>query len=427
MLSSELSTAFAPSLSERRMGKSKYLSAALMLLVAAICFWRMPDRLQAGFLWAEDGPIFIKQAIELGLGSIFTPYAGYLHLDARLITYAVTRTVPLEQIPYVMPWVCTAVYGLLAIYTQLTCFRLLPGNAWQRSIVSTCMALAIVAVPQTGEVYLSVTNLQWSIAPVLLLCLFEISACSSGLTRAQVVARGIFVVTSTLTGPFGAIFLPFAVLVAGYSHLKRPGNTAWPVLWGYVAAIAAQAFFIKTSQGADPNAGVNPLTFPWPEHFFRYFVGELFVDSAMLTSREGQISTAVSLAALFACVLTGTHRRVKTMLLAVAVGMWFIGVTRGGTLSNPVTWTGFGSRYLFIPHILILWALMIDLLGDSRALRRLISLALIFAAMTTSLRQFELTTWAGLPWSVEKISASVYRLTTAPAPWQSVIRVPTPR
>lgn len=57
------------------------VAALAMLLIAA----RMPERLAGGFLWAEDGKIFLNDAYALGAASPFKPYAPYLHLLPRLM------------------------------------------------------------------------------------------------------------------------------------------------------------------------------------------------------------------------------------------------------------------------------------------------------------------------------------------------------
>ena len=38
-------------------------------------------------LWAEDGPVFINQAREMGIHSFWTTYSGYFHLYPRLVAW----------------------------------------------------------------------------------------------------------------------------------------------------------------------------------------------------------------------------------------------------------------------------------------------------------------------------------------------------
>jgi hypothetical protein len=67
---------------------TKHLELILVFLVSSVLIIaRMPNRVFEGYLWAEDGPIFLKAAFENGASSIFTPYAGYLSLTTRLIAY----------------------------------------------------------------------------------------------------------------------------------------------------------------------------------------------------------------------------------------------------------------------------------------------------------------------------------------------------
>src|SRR4051794_5854160 len=48
-------------------------------------------------IWAEDGTVFIQGALDKSLpDALFTPYAGYLHVPARLLA-AVTVVFPPER------------------------------------------------------------------------------------------------------------------------------------------------------------------------------------------------------------------------------------------------------------------------------------------------------------------------------------------
>ncbi len=46
---------------------------------------RRPDALFSAQPWAEDGGVFLTQAISNSWGSLLIPYAGYLHTFPRLL------------------------------------------------------------------------------------------------------------------------------------------------------------------------------------------------------------------------------------------------------------------------------------------------------------------------------------------------------
>ncbi|MGA2654651.1 MAG: hypothetical protein ABSF18_01560, partial [Gammaproteobacteria bacterium] len=58
----------------------------LTMLVVFICiFLRFSTEYSVSdYLWAEDGQVFLTQALQMGLNSLWEPYAGYLHLYPRL-------------------------------------------------------------------------------------------------------------------------------------------------------------------------------------------------------------------------------------------------------------------------------------------------------------------------------------------------------
>src|SRR5258708_1828976 len=82
---------------------------AVALFALLIAFARMPDRVIYGFLWGEDGKIFLKQAYDLGARSIITPYAQYLHVIPRLIALVFSKISFIDQAARPFMWMATIV------------------------------------------------------------------------------------------------------------------------------------------------------------------------------------------------------------------------------------------------------------------------------------------------------------------------------
>jgi hypothetical protein len=132
--------------------------AALVFLLAVLVLWsRAPDRVAHGFLWAEDGREFIAYAHRLGKHSLLMDYAGYLHVLPRLLAYAQFMLTPIWAAPYVMVAACLVITAGTCAYIAATL---------RPPLLAIAMGIAPVLMPQTGEVFLSIANLQWIIFPL---------------------------------------------------------------------------------------------------------------------------------------------------------------------------------------------------------------------------------------------------------------------
>ena len=58
---------------------------AIVAAAAYVYLLRRPSGLQAPVMFAEDGTVFFKDAIERGLGALFAPYNGQIFIPQRLV------------------------------------------------------------------------------------------------------------------------------------------------------------------------------------------------------------------------------------------------------------------------------------------------------------------------------------------------------
>jgi hypothetical protein len=88
-------------------------------LVLLVLFIRIGDInfTDGKYIWAEDGNVFINQAFSLGWESIFTPYAGYIHLYPRLVSFFAVKF-DLIYLPtiFFLAWTIAVLYCSLVIY-----------------------------------------------------------------------------------------------------------------------------------------------------------------------------------------------------------------------------------------------------------------------------------------------------------------------
>ncbi|TLD70168.1 hypothetical protein FEM03_13325 [Phragmitibacter flavus] len=169
--------------------------------IAVLCvIFRAPDRLFNPQLWAEDGPIFLRESVHEGGGSLFDTYAGYLHLLLRVVALF-GRWLPLEWIPafFYFGAMTLLLFGMWLIHNSR---HDLPAHA--KSLMALCLPLVMFP----GATMFNLTNAQWFLAPALLFLLLQKSA----ITGKQTALDALFILCLGLTGPFIILWLPLLML-----------------------------------------------------------------------------------------------------------------------------------------------------------------------------------------------------------------------
>lgn len=173
-------------------------SSIALVLVIYFLYGQNINIFSGNFLWAEDGRIFIQQALDSGLGSLTTSYAGYLHTFPRLAVL-LGLTLGLEFIPGIFFFFWTLAFGMMLLAVQRFSLEK-TGKLVVALIAGACAAL----LPNNGEVLFNLTNAQWSLGVLLGIIIFN----PQWFSRARLVLRlsviGTILVMST-TGPFSVL------------------------------------------------------------------------------------------------------------------------------------------------------------------------------------------------------------------------------
>ena len=367
---------------------------AVAAIAALIAFARMPDRFLHGFLWAEDGRIFLVQAHYLGFRSIITPYAGYLHVIPRVIALAFLKIAPVVAAPLSFAWVSAAILCASCAY--------LLGFA--RKVMATpaawVFALSPILIPHTGEVWLTVTNLQWVLAPALLVLLVE-TFCSplmgaSG-PRGDAL-RGIAIVVLSLTGPFCLLFLPIIVLCLIATRRVSRRRSTRLAIGAYVICCLVQLVTLVVSPAEDrgtrgPRHSLMAFAhFPWKEHFLHYVALD-FAMPTVWSNRMGNhwpiAAIACAVAVVVCCIFAGKNRRVLCCaLVAMAVGLWVLGIMRADAWTFALKWDVIGGRYFYEPFIFLSWAVLLSLVTSPYPAIRFLAGSILTMVMLNSISVF---------------------------------------
>ncbi len=320
-----------------KLAKSSEIASAWLLLYSCmlvILFLRRPDSLINATPWAEDGPIFLQQAIEHSYLSLATLYAGYLHTVPRLVTLFAIQF-GLKDAPFVMNLFALIIATISISHIFSKDFRFLIRNDALRFIT----AIFIICMPMP-EIFLNITNIQWPLLIYLILWTTNL-IFGSGSTGP---AKTTFALLGFLTCPASVILLP---AVAWFIYTSR----SIPVLAIFSISVLSNLFYLAAGSVAGQG-------YPNPICIIRFISAQIFtfIHASNLVAQYGYNIT---------CVITGATFIILIYYArddwAVDAWLWYlivsyallIAITRISYINDIDTmWEA--TRYSFIPLCLLL-------------------------------------------------------------------------
>ena len=355
---------------------------AVVALAAIILIFRKPDAAFNPQFFAEDGKIFYAQAYEEGIASATITYGGYLHLVPRLVAWLASHLDPLWA-----PAICA--YFTFAAHLALI---LAIFSSRIRLPYKTGLALAFAVVPHTGEVFLNLTNLQWTLALGMILLAIANDARN---TRQQVFDL-VCAVVCGLTGPYSVFLIP----VFAYRAWARRTweSTILFVTLCAVGSIQAYLLFINRAEFVRQT----PIDIPWllsdmsARIYGTFWAG---YNISTISASAFWIVLGLGLTVAFAYfVFSAQHwgyaQRVIAIswfCLALPVGIKF--VREAFALAPAVN----GDRYFFVPHVLMMWSLVIFISGLTDW-KRVIPAAALAIAVIGNINDFVSTPMIDFHW-----------------------------
>jgi hypothetical protein len=349
---------------------SQWPLAVLWLIVGtAVQLVRSPGVPTYRAVFGEDGGIFLTEALaHPSIGTIFTPYQGYLQVASRVVA-AAAAALPLSWaaiVLAVLPALLVASLSLYVFYASRAVF----AQPWSRA----ALALLMVALPVGYDINASATNLHWYLD----------FACAWVFLGPQhrwreVVAGGLVAVLAALSDPLVALFLPlvgYRVVQAwrsgksgspiGRRLLSVRRELAVPLL--FCVALLAQAAVVVLRQAPTPFVETHPAELP--ELYGLRVAGSVLLGDAplpVLVAHAGAWVAFVAVVAVGVLLLAGlTQRRhVRRLrvggLLALSL-LWLVVplLLRGtSTLLDVDRIPLPGSRYTVNPILLLASALLL--------------------------------------------------------------------
>jgi hypothetical protein len=354
-------------------------TALILALCALVLIVRRPDALFTAQFWAEDCAVYFKDSIELGVAALVVPYAGYFTLVQRLVAL-VASPVPAAFAPLAFNVLALAT-ALLVILRVLSRRLELPYRA--------LLALAIVLVPHTGEVFLTATNLQWITALAMVAVVFS----RAPQTLVAWIVDVAWLVVAGLSGPFVIFIVPLVII-----RMVREGSTRHRVVILSIAVGCAllHALALATS-GAPPastatvgslaqRAGIAAAIFVIKGPGIMFMGGAL--PYAVPYPLAGALAAALGALALVTLFARRDARERWITASLLLFGAMIAVATAIKFFQNPRQLLEFdhGDRYFFIARVMVAWSLILAL--ESSARRRTLAMVLLAASAVGSLSAF---------------------------------------
>ncbi|WP_252195333.1 hypothetical protein [Brachyspira hyodysenteriae] len=148
---------------------TKFIFPIIIIILTIFMYLRNINILLNPQLWAEDGNIFFQQYYDYGLKSIFSPYAGYLHVVPRsIIAISFILSELFNKGIMLVPMFSVFISNLLSAY----CLGYICSKdfEWVGELkLRLLLSLLLCFVPHTSEIYSNPTNLHWIIGYFLFL------------------------------------------------------------------------------------------------------------------------------------------------------------------------------------------------------------------------------------------------------------------
>lgn len=299
-------------------------------------------------LWAEDGRVFLSDAIRNFGGTFFQENGGYVHVVPRSIAGIVAQ-LPVRDAAAGMAVGAALVIALLAAFVYVASAEVLRSR-----LARLLLAAAVVFLPIPGsELLANATNLHFYL---LFACFWAL--LWQGETPFALGTRGAVAAVAALSDPLCALFLPLAIVPPIVRRSRRA--LLVPCLFG--VALAVQ--FAIIAGGARPERNWAFRLGALPDIFSYRVAGGLLVGDRYLGhawsayGRGFAYAALLIIAAVIGGLLLGSdRRRVAFSLLALGYGGLFFCVQlvgRGTAELDPEVQTVQlnAARYVLVPFLL---------------------------------------------------------------------------
>jgi len=363
------------------------LVTSLLVVGTVLALLRLGWSAPLKTIWAEDGPIYLQGALTQGFWeAVFSPYAGYLVLVPRLIAEVATL-VPLEQAP-------AAISILSAFLAALSALAVWHGSSGHvhNPYLRGGLALALLLVVSAGEeTLLSAAYVPWYMLIGSFWLLFWHPKTETG-----AVFGGIFMLATGLSTPGVWFFMPIAILRAATIEDRRDATLVGSFVLG---ALVQVPVMIAQEQGESL----------WTSHIWTAYLQRVLDAGLFGQDLGGELWEAFGWGFLVVLLAAAVAGLVWALWRSRPSARWFGAITVLASLSifvfsvyqrsvglniswSPDTSGGVAGRYVLVPALLLLSAVVVFVDGAVRGRQRptgfswpvAVTLGVIVLAIVTS-------------------------------------------
>jgi hypothetical protein len=394
-----------------RLNSDSRSSALLVLSVAAlILFIRKTDSFINPQFWAEDGAIFFLQQYENGPSALFQEYAGYLNLVPRLIALIADLFFPYSAIP--------AFYNYSSLLLTL-CVLLSIFSPRFKVKHKPLIALTIVLIPHyTNEVFLTITNLQWILALMLIVVLLkEKPDHRYGNIIVQYAFDLATIIICGLTGPFLIFLAPFYV----WKWVTDKNRYNSVILIAVVAVSSIQLGFIASASTPPQDTVINLKAYS--AVIGHRLFGNLFLGYIIGSQISHYVLSFLYLVTLILIVRLAKERFIFFCIsihLVLLLATFYKFKADPEILFPPAN----GPRYFYLPYIMLAWSLIALLGQQGKWKNTLLTIALTFILISSLTSRFHSAPFIDYKWRLysKSIGKEDAVIPINPKGWQIHIR-----
>jgi hypothetical protein len=339
-----------------------------LVILFAIAY-KSNDALSNPQFWAEDATVFFKDQFGNALPQLFTPYAGYLHAIPRMVAW-IASWLPSAKAPLIYN-ACAIIVSTAAL--AFTCKRL------QAYIPAWIVALSLLAVPTSGEIFGTITNAQWFVQfPMAAYCL---APAERGATTSTSWLRAAAILFIALTGPFSILLsaVVMGMLAAGWIAKRSAvdpfdgalsgfaANRDWRMLSALALGGVVQTIVLVTNPPAE--SGIQHGLVPTLKATFTELVPIHTFGSDFLTGTAWILLYALIIGTLvLSKKIDGRARLILMGFIAFAAIEVFAPVARMKDAS-PLYALAAADRYFYLVKVVWWWSVWLALSATDRRSR----------------------------------------------------------
>lgn len=343
------------------------ISAWLYLIIAILLIFLLSLRmgnhnLLTASLWAEDGRVFIEQSSK-GWQSLWTPYAGYIHLYPRLVAL-IAHHAPLLNTPAIfnIGWLFAYISAAFALVNYIQ-------RQTGSPLLSVLACVAFSCTPQTGETLFTLTNSQWYIGTALLLYMLHKDS-----TPLSLIGNFLLFI-ACLSGPFVLLGAPFSLYVAISSRGKAKSKASYLII---ITGICIQAMTLIINGRPNMELPLDTSIAHWMQPIKAFFLFGADKQTAVLASVVFWIAGATAILHGWSS-LESEKKRTLVIASLLAALCFLAGLSTAKHEPQVLNPLGAGARYFLIPYALSFFSIAICLPG-----RRILGWIVLFSIAVVS-------------------------------------------